>query len=258
MMNGTEFIKATDGKQYYMDSFLKSIIYGYQALVDSKYVYSRSGIHKTIKSIQKSNDAHNEIEDYLCTDLVTKYIKPNLGLFGLQNIVVDNGVRESKDNVTTGHLDIKFQVPSLSENHYYAFEAKRLDKSLQRKRYYLEGGIQRFTDRVYYPETTTVLAGMIGFVEVKLTKCKKSGQMLESKNSRVPLDDIKDNLNKLIGDQQNFITTQSLISYPIDDVNYSFIRDFQHIYLSKHTRDEDKAELKIYHLLFDYYNILLE
>lgn len=256
-MNGIEFIKATDGKQYYMDSFLKTIIYGYECLINKGIVYSRSDIHKTIKTVQKSNVAHNEIEDYLCTDLVNKYIKPNLGLFGLQNIVVDNGVRETKNNVTTGHLDIKFQVPSLSENHYYAFEAKRLDKSLSRKRYYLNGGIQRFTDRTYYPETTTVLAGMIGFVEVEMKK-SKSGQMVESKNARVPLIKIKDDINHLIKSQKTFVTTQCLTPYSISDINYACVQNFGHLYLSKHTRDDDKAELKIYHLFFDYYSILLE
>jgi len=247
MMNGLEFIKATDGKKYYMESFLKTIIYGYNALNASKTKYSRSAIHNIIKTVQKSAKAHNEIEDYLCTDLVTKYIKPNLGIFGLQNIVVDNGVRETKNNVTVGHLDIKFQVPSLSENHYYAFEAKRVDKNKKKQDYYLDGGIQRFTDRVYYPETTTVLAGMIGFVEIDFSI---------SKEGRVPLENIKDSINTLISSHKKIKTTQLLTSHSIIDTNHSFIEDFKYIYLSKHTRDDDGAELKIYHLFLDYYDIL--
>jgi len=246
-MNGLEFITATDGRRYYMEGFLKTIIYGYNSLIASKTTYSRKDIHNTIKIVQKSAKSHNEIEDYLCTDLVTKYIKPNLGVFGLQNIVVDTGVRETKNNVTVGHLDIKFQVPSLSENHYYAFEAKRVDKNKKKQDYYLDGGIQRFTDRVYYPETTTILAGMIGFVEIDFTTSKKA---------RVPLEDIKDSINTLMSRHKKIKTNQILTSHSIIDVNHSFIEDFKHMYLSKHTRDDDGAELKIYHLFLDYYDIL--
>lgn len=247
MMNGIEFIKATDGKQYYMEAFLKSIVYGYNCLVKSKVTYSRSEIHEIIKKVQKSDKAHNEIEDFLCTDLVSKYIKPNLGIFGLEGIVVDNGVRETKSNVTVGHLDIKFQVPSLGDNYYYAFEAKRLDKNLTKQRYYLNGGIQRFTKRIYYPETNIVVAGMLGFVEIDFTK---------TKDGRVTLDKIKNSLNILIDEHKDIVTTQPLMDYGIFDEKHSFINDFKNLYLSKHTRDEDSAEIKIYHLFLDYYDIL--
>ncbi len=244
MMNGLEFIYATDGKKYYMNGFLQTIIYGYKCLKESKTKYSRTGIHEIIKTVQKSPKAHNEIEDYLCTDLVSKFIKPNMGVFGLQNIVVDNGVRETKRNVTVGHLDVKFQVPSLSQNHYYAFEAKRLDKNKRKQKYYLNGGIKRFTDRIYYPETTTVIAGMIGFVEI------------ESPKGRVPLENIKDSINNLISLDKEITTTQPLKEYNIIDSKHSFITNFKHMYLSKHTRIDDGEELKIYHLFLDYYEIL--
>jgi len=237
---------ATDQKQYYMESFLKSIIYGYQKLVESKTTYSCSEIHEIIKKVQKSEKAHNEIEDFLCTDLVKKHIKPNLAVFGLQGIVVDNGVRESKNNVTTGHLDIKFQVPSLSENYYYAFEAKRLDKNRSKQNYYLKGGIQRFTNRTYYPETNMVVAGMLGFIELSGGK----------KAQKVPLETIKNSLNDLITNSTKFVTTQSLTDYTLADKNHAYINNFRTLYISKHTRDDDKAELKIYHIFLDYCDLL--
>lgn len=246
MMNGFEFIQATDGKQYYMESFLKSIIYGYNKLVESKLTYSRSQIHEIIKEIQKSDKAHNEVEDYLCTDLVSNYIKPNLGVFGLSTIVVDNGVRETKNNVTVGHLDIKFQIPSLSNNYYFAFEAKRLDKNQRKQNYYIDGGIKRFTDRVYYPETNTVLAGMIGFVEMNLN----------IRGSRVALHNIKDSINSLISTNVHISTTQPLTDYFLTDETHNYINDFKTMYLSKHTRKDDNAELKIFHVFLDYYDLL--
>lgn len=246
MNNGFEFIMATDQKQYYMESFLKSIIYGYKELVESKTTYSRAEIHKLIKKIQRSEKAHNELEDFLCTDLVTKHIKPNLAVFGLQGIVVDNGVRESKENVTTGHLDIKFQVPSLSENYYYAFEAKRLDKNKAKQNYYLNGGIKRFTNRTYYPETNMVVAGMLGFVELSSGK----------KAKKIPLTEIKDSLNNLICKNRDFETIQPLLDYSLFDTTHSFITDFKSLYFSKHSRDDDKTEIKIYHIFLDYYDLL--
>ncbi len=247
MMNGVEFITATDGKQFYMDSFLKCIVYAYHELIDSKNTYSRKDIHHKIKTIHNSDKAHNEIEDYLCTDLVLKYIKPNLSLFGLENLVVDVGVREVKENVTVGHLDIKFQVPSLSDNFYYAVEAKRIDKNTTKQKYYISGGIERFTNRVYYPETSTIVAGMIGFIEIDLSKSKKG---------RVAIDVIKDSLNSLI-EVSTIDTSQILTNYKVFDNDYMVVDSFEYVYLSKHIRVDDKQELKIYHVFLDYYDILL-
>jgi hypothetical protein len=248
MMDGLEFIQATDGRQYYIESFLKTIIYGYYELVASNATYSRDEIHKKVKKIQGSEDAHNEIEDFLCTDLVTRYVKPNLRLFGLENLVVDNGVRETKENVTVGHLDIKFQVPSLSNNHYYAFEAKRLDKNSTKQKYYITGGIERFTKRTYYPETDTVVAGMVGFVEIDFVKSKKG---------RVELSVIKDSINKLIESYKPITTSQKLLDYELIDGIHHVINGYKFSYFSKHMRNDDNRELTIYHLFLDYYDILL-
>lgn len=246
MMDGVEFINATDGKQYYIESFLKAIVYGYRSLIESKGSYSREEIHNKIKEIQKSDKAHNEIEDYLCGDLVNNYVKPNLRLFGLDGIVVNTGVRETKNLVTVGHLDIKFQLPSLAENHYYAFEAKRLDINKRKQNYYISGGIERFTSRTYYPETNVTVAGMIGFVEVdKITP-----------KNKVSLDKIKDSLNEKIATNKNVVTTQKLSDFCVIDLNHSFIQDFKYLYLSKHTRDDDGVELQIFHIFLDYYDIL--
>jgi hypothetical protein len=246
-MDGIEFIKATDGKQYYIESFLKTIIYGYHLLVSEKKTYLRKDIHELIKVVSKSNDAYNEIEDFLCTELVKNYVKPNLHLFGLENLVVNVGVRETNKSVTVGHLDIKFEVPSLESNHYYAFEAKRIDKNKAKQDYYINGGIERFTTRKYYPETDTVVAGMIGFVEIDLTPPK----------GQIDPDEIKDSLNKKIAGYGKIETTQKLIEYDIPGTGIPPRESFKYMYHSKHIRDDDMQELSIYHLFLDYYNILL-
>lgn len=244
-MNALEFITATDGKQFYIESFLQSILYGYKSLINSSKTYSRTVIHETIKRVQESEKAHNEVEDFLCTDLIINYVKPNLNLFGLENLIVNVGVRETKMNVTVGHLDIKFQVPSLSSEDYYAFEAKRLDKNKTKRKYYINGGIARFTKRIYYPETNTIVAGMIGFVEI------------ENMSGRVALDQIKDGVNELIGTSTDINTTQTLMPLIIEKNSLLEEEHCKYLYLSKHTRDDDKKELKIYHVFLDYYDVLL-
>ncbi len=247
MMDGSQFILATDNRQYYIESFLKSIVYGYNDLVETKLQYSRKEVHQLIKTISKSDKAYNEIEDYLCTELINKHVRPNLRLFGLENFVVNVGVRETKESVTVGHLDIKFEVPSLSFTKYYAFEAKRIDKNKAKQKYYISGGIQRFTGHKYYPETNTTVAGMVGFVEI------------ESLNPalRIDLEKIKDALNILISSSTDVTTTQSLTTHKLVDNRYPFVNEFKSVYLSKHTRDTDNEEILIYHIFLDYYDIML-
>lgn len=162
--------------------------------------------------------------------------------------MVDTGVRETKENVTVGHLDIKFQISGLDSNHYYAFEAKRLDKNLNKQRYYVAGGVERFTKRIYYPETDTTVAGMIGFVEIDFSKSPKG---------RVNLSQIKDSINKLIDSHSSITTSQNLLDYKLFDGVYHVINGFDFSYYSKHIRSTDDRELTIYHLFLDYYDILL-
>lgn len=246
MMDGLQFITATDNRQYYIESFLKSIVYGYQNLAESKLQYSRKAIHELIKKISKSDKAYNELEDYLCTELVNKHVKPHLYLFGLESFTVNVGVRETKESVTVGHLDIKFEVPSLGLTRYYAFEAKRIDKNLKKQKYYLSGGIKRFTEHKYYPETNTTVAGMLGFVEIDSLRAA----------SRIDAGKIKDALNSLIAKTTDILTIQPLISIELEDKRHPQVSSFKSVYLSKHTRDTDKEELLIYHVFLDYYNIL--
>jgi hypothetical protein len=246
-MDASQFIVATDGKAFYMESFLKSILFAYQQLIDSKAPYSRKEIHDIMIRIHENEKTHLELEDFLCTDLVNKYVKPNLYKFGLEAFVVNTGVRETKENVTVGNLDIKFEVPSLKNNYYYAFEAKRLDESASRRNYYIDHGVRRFTDRIYYPESDTVVAGMIGFVEFDSNK---------KKPKRLDLGDIVNDLNALIQTKAKIITTQILKSHMISEVNHACVRDFKHLYISRHKRAGDNNEMSIYHVILDYYDLL--
>jgi hypothetical protein len=123
-----------------------------------------------------------------------------------------------------------------------------LDKNQTKQKYYIDGGIERFTKRIYYPETDTIVAGMIGFVEIDLSKTKAG---------RVDLSLIKDALNKLIISHTPINTTQKLMDFKLADGTYKLIDDFKFSYFSKHIRDDDKQELTIHHLFLDYYDLLL-
>src|ERR1700748_1677605 len=95
-MNGANFRKTTQYRLQGIDDFLHLIVYSYHLLLRDKKTYSRAGILQTIKDVTNSTNPHNEIEDYLCDDLIDKYIRPNKHLFRLQYYAVDAGVKESK------------------------------------------------------------------------------------------------------------------------------------------------------------------
>ena len=247
MMDGAEFIKSTDGRSFYIEACLKSIIYGYNLLASSNVTYSRASIQKKIRTVLNSENSLNEIEDYLCDDLIANYVKPNKHLFGLENFAINTGVRESFENVKVGVIDIKFELPTLWKNHYYIFEAKRLDKYSQKQQYYIEEGIGRFTNGHYYAESNIVVAGMIGFIEVDLKKYKKG---------RASISSIKDLLNKRIDKNTMIKTLQNLQFFYLKDDGHSVIGLFRNSYLSKHTRSKDSHEILIHHLFLDYYDIL--
>lgn len=243
MMNADEFIKHTDRRLYYAESCIKSILYGYQQLLKSNESYSRNAILNTIRQVQQSDKSLNEIEDYLCDDLVIKYIRPNKHLFGLEYFTINTGVRETKSNVKIGIIDIKFELSSLVNNNYYVFEAKRLNKYSPSQQYYITGGIKRFIDRIYYSESNNHIAGMVAFVEVDQNKFPKG---------KVPIEGIIDSINNKIKNNKAVVTTQLLNKHKVS-VEYE---DFQTTYISKHMRQKDGIEMIIYHVILDYYDLL--
>ena len=247
MIGGEEFIEATDKKLYYMESCIKLLIYGYHKIVQTKKSYSRATIHKKIKERKKNKSALNEIEDYLCTDLINNFAEPHKKLFQLNYFVISAGVRETDDNITVGELDVKFQPSTLDRSHYYIFEAKRINGYAAQQNYYITGGIKRFTDKTYYPESDMTVAGMIGFVEVDLSKHVKKKRSIT---------EIKDSINRRITNNESFETTQLLQQYFVTDDRFIEINKFGSLYLSKHIRI-DKEEILIHHLFFDYYEILV-
>jgi hypothetical protein len=168
-------------------------------------------------------------------------------LFGLQYYAVDAGVKESKTNVKLGILDLKFQLSTLTQNNYYAFEAKRINKYADRQDYYIDHGIQRFVNRKYYPESNVTTAGMIGFVEVD-AKVNKNGQ--------ASLNEVATKLADRLKSKRHITTQKYFEFYELKHNLHSDINHFKHSYVSSHIRT-DKVPITIHHLLLDYYSLLL-
>lgn len=142
--------------------------------------------------------------------------------------------REIQEDHSIGRTDIKVISPDTfkKQEAYYILECKRLDNTnttgtsgLNAK--YIENGINRFITK-YYSSYYRV-NGMIGFVveDLKINENVKK-------------------INTLLTTSFPSITTKQEITKD------SFIDDFEYHYSSIHT-DSDDDELKIYHLMFDFY-----
>lgn len=171
----------------------------------------------------------NKIRDILVNDYVNNpKIKNKLQL----NYFVFPEVPESK---TSGRTDIRIHNPNsfMNQNEeYYIIECKRLDNAnktgttgLNAK--YIENGIDRFITK-YYSSFYRV-NGMIGFVVEDLK-----------------IDENIKNVNTLLTTSFSSIITKQEITKD------SFIDEFEYHYSSIHA-DKDNDELKIYHLMFDFY-----
>ena len=238
--------------EYYFLQALKLIVYCYKRIKNEKKVkpYSRSEIHQNIKRIKKSENVHNEIENYLRNDLVNNYLKKLFRQFGLEYFSIQAGAEVSKQNVAIGIVDIQFINFSASslEGLTYIFECKRLNKYSQYLNGYVNEGMNRFITRKYYAESNVPFAGMIAFVEVDLNK---------KPNGYKPLNDIVLGLENLIKSNKTLNLLEGFVLYPLHDDNYKEISTFKYSYLSKHKRQGDNFVINIHHLFLDYNDILI-
>jgi hypothetical protein len=247
-MNAEIFEETVD----YFNQSLNLIVYAYEQIKKDKseHPYSRCSIYKTISEVRKSSKSHNEIEDYLRNDLVRNYLKKYRKLFKLNYFSIQAGVEESKQNVKTGIVDIRFEYTSASrmDGTAFIFECKRINKYTKTQNAYIKDGMMRFVRGQYYPEDRMTLAGMIAFVEVDLDKYP---------GGYLPVDRVAGLLQRKINKGNGLKTTYKFSLFQLGHKKYPEIPGFKYSYLSKHIRDEDNREISIYHLLLDYYAILV-
>jgi hypothetical protein len=238
---------------YYFKQSLNLIVYAYRQIKKDKsgQPYSRRFIYQTILKVRKSSKSHNEVEDYLRNDLVNGYLRKFRKLFNLDYFSIQAGVEESKQNVSTGIVDIRFEYTSTSsimDGTAFIFECKRINKYAKTQHAYIKDGMMRFVSGQYYPEDRMLLAGMIAFVEVDLD---------QNPGGYLPIDKVAGLIKQKIDKENSLRTSYKFSLFQLTHKKYSEVSDFKYSYLSKHIRDEDNREISIHHLLLDYYNILV-
>lgn len=233
-------------ESYYITQIINLIGYSYNELSLNKASkpYNRDELRTEFYKAKGhvGNRTKLELEDYLRNDLVENYIKKNKHNFKLSSINFACGVDEIEDNISIGSLDIRVSFPTesyLENEPYLAFECKRIDRSMKKKKYYIDHGINRFIKRKYYPTTDYMIAGIICFMESE-----------NEKHHQFALEIVSD-VNDVL-----------MSKYPASVKNYIFSKtpEYNHysgieIFDSDFVRHDD-TELKIYHLFLDYYSLI--
>ena len=147
----------------YVDSFLQLIIYGYKKLKESNNSYSQEEIKSKFKKA-RGEKAHVELENYLRNDFIDKYLKCSRAKFGLEDFIISRESPEIVDNMEISYHDIMLQSPKLYDNNlYYIVECKLISHRKARLKYYVDDGVKRFIDGVYYSKFNIDEAGMLAF-----------------------------------------------------------------------------------------------
>lgn len=227
---------------YYLKQILGLFCHSYNELKLDKLStpYSRKSIHDQIKKI-KGEKAKLELEDYLRNDLVHSYVNKDKKIFNIENYKFLTGIEETIDFVSTGNLDIKVLLPTSSfvnEEPYIIFECKRINKLKAKKDYYISGGIERFTNRQYYPIHHAKVGIMLAFAEMEILSQKEDFNL------------IKESLNSQIKKK-----TYNVKELTDCNLRYNNTISGANIYDSVFKRI-DNTDIILIHLFLDYYDII--
>jgi hypothetical protein len=237
----------------YFEQSLNLIVYAYRRIKREKAAtpYSRRAIFETIRQVRESERSHTEIEDYLRNNLVNNYLKQLRHKFFLSNFSIQPGSEESKSNVKTGIVDIKFENISATsmDGTGFIFECKRLNKYKNMQEAYIEDGMMRFISGKYLAKNPGALTGMIAFVEVDIE---------QKPHGHLPVSQLAEQLKQKINSKKEELNLVQRFSYfKLDHQECQEISGFKYSYLSKHTCNEDNRKISIHHLLLNYYDILV-
>lgn len=207
-------------------------------IIDSYYEIKKDG-----KKVRKGPDGYDldnnmPLENSLTNMLIIYLREKRKTAYGLELLIFDAEPAEiGEQNESKGFLDIKVGNATLKysgepdENIYYAFECKRLNDSNYGS--YVNDGILRFIEEKYSKNMS--FAGMIGYFEVNNIEIKdiisKINNNLANKFNRGKLKE-KSQLDKL-----------------------EIQKRFKYSYISNHER-KTRNHIDLYHLIFDYNNII--
>jgi len=185
-----------------------------------------------------------KFEDYLKKEFVNNYLqeqKKNFGSIEIEGFdfqyetekdYTKDGIKASdKIDIFISNLGLQAYWNEIKrENIYFVFECKIIRNTSQNNVYIND--IQKFVEREY--EFRLPFEGLIGFIE------KKS----------ISIDKIIADINTKLQKHPNITTTQTLTPFPINN--------FQYCRLSKHKQNFPPHNLiEVYHLFFDYSNIIV-
>lgn len=234
-LNASNFIKNRRGKisltQKRVKDILICVINSYDKIITDKVTYDLS--KKIIGKIKK--------EDYLRNRLVDDYLVNELCILenGTDRFTINKEVSEEyrsfvDDELHNDPIDIhivdKAQKESWGKNTkpYFAIECKRIKSGISE---YIKD-TQKFTERGY-PKLRLPFEGQLGFIE--------NSSLINSKLTKT--------INKNLSSNLEIETIKQLETHLIKD-------GFEGSYLSEH-RKKDKSLFSIFHLFFDYSNIIL-
>jgi hypothetical protein len=220
-----------------IENIIWYIIECYLLIVKNKEKYSKIWVKKNTK-IKFENYLRNRfVEDYLiknkkiliqeisCLNDINFTYETEKEYIDLQ----DNKIKSDKIDIYINKLGLQNEWKDNDENIYFVLECKRITK-LSDVAYYISD-IQKFVNRKHI-NTRLPFEGQIAFIEDK----NISYTMLSSK--------VNESLKK-----HETIITKSLLNEIVLNNNYNGL------YLSIHKRNTD-AYFSIYHLFFDYSNII--
>jgi hypothetical protein len=220
-----------------IENIIWYIIECYLLIVNNKKKYSKIQVKKETKLKFENYLRNRFVEDYLVknkTILIQKISCLNEINFAYETEkeyidLQDNIVKMDKIDIYINKLGLQNEWKDNDENVYFALECKRITKLSDATRY--TSDIQKFVNRKHI-NTRLPFEGQIAFIE-------------DQNISHVVL---CERVNEILKTHETIITKSFLNEIVLNN-------KFNGVYLSVHERNAD-ANFSIYHLFFDYSNII--
>jgi hypothetical protein len=206
--------------------------------------------NKRYSKIWVKNHTSYKFENYLRNRLVEDYLIKNKDLLKQKTLTLndinftyetekeyidsqDNKQKSDKIDIYINKLGLRDAWKENDENIYFAIECKRIEKLSDTSGYISD--IEKFSNRNYL-NTRLPFEGQLAFIE----------------NSLITHIQLSDEINKKLKEKTPIITNNFLSPLTIHF-------QFNGTYLSAHKRNTDKQKsFSIFHLLFDYSNIVVD
>jgi len=213
------------------------IIECYLLTMKNKEKYSKIWVKKKTKLKFENYLRNRFVEDYLIknkTILIQKISSLNEINFVYETEkeyidLQDNITKMDKIDIYINKLGLQNEWKNKDENIYFALECKRITKLSDAARYVFD--IQKFVNRKHI-NTRLPFEGQIAFIEDKSINYVM----------------LRDKINEILKTHTTIITKSFLTEIVLNN-------KFNGVYLSIHKRNAD-IDFSIYHLFFDYSNII--